>query len=96
MGCRGAPGLAAAHIDAAARHGNARRARLGTVRVTGRDIVGLSDRGPAGLRATRIGFVFEQFFLHEHARALKNAADGLRAVAASRSGPAFPSPRLLL
>jgi putative ABC transport system ATP-binding protein len=29
------------------------------------------------LRATRIGFVFQQFFLAEHASAMENVADGL-------------------
>jgi putative ABC transport system ATP-binding protein len=49
----------------------------GTVRVTGLDVAGLSDRQLAGLRARRIGFVFQQFFLAEQQSALSNVADGL-------------------
>jgi putative ABC transport system ATP-binding protein len=49
----------------------------GTVRVTGLDVAGLSDRQLAGLRASRIGFVFQQFFLAEQQTALSNVADGL-------------------
>ena len=49
----------------------------GTVRVTGFDVALLSDRELAALRARRIGFVFQQFFLAEHATALANVADGL-------------------
>jgi putative ABC transport system ATP-binding protein len=47
------------------------------VSVTGWDIATLSDRELATLRATRIGFVFQQFFLAEHATVLDNVADGL-------------------
>jgi putative ABC transport system ATP-binding protein len=49
----------------------------GTVRVTGLDVARLSDRQLAGLRAERVGFVFQQFFLAEQQTALANVADGL-------------------
>jgi len=49
----------------------------GTVRVTGLDVAGLGDRELAGLRARRIGFVFQQYFLAEHQTVLGNVADGL-------------------
>ncbi|HEX3387945.1 MAG TPA: ABC transporter ATP-binding protein, partial [Streptosporangiaceae bacterium] len=49
----------------------------GTVRVTGLDVAAMSDRELARLRATRIGFVFQQFFLAEHQKVLDNVADGL-------------------
>ncbi|HEX3806036.1 MAG TPA: ABC transporter ATP-binding protein [Gaiellaceae bacterium] len=53
------------------------RPTSGTVRVTGIDVGGMSDRELSALRATRIGFVFQQFFLAEHATALENVADGM-------------------
>jgi putative ABC transport system ATP-binding protein len=53
------------------------RPTVGTVRVTGLDVARMTDRELAGLRARRIGFVFQQFFLAEHQTALGNVADGL-------------------
>ncbi len=53
------------------------RPSSGSVRVTGLDVSSLSDKELAALRATRIGFVFQQFFLAEHASSLENVADGL-------------------
>ena len=53
------------------------RPTSGTVRITDLDIAELSDRQLATLRATRIGFVFQQFFLAEHNTILDNVADGL-------------------
>jgi putative ABC transport system ATP-binding protein len=49
----------------------------GTVRIDGIDVGGLDDRQLAALRARRIGFVFQQFFLAEHQTVLDNVADGL-------------------
>jgi putative ABC transport system ATP-binding protein len=49
----------------------------GTVRLTGLDVARMSDRELASVRATRIGFVFQQFFLAEHATVLENVADGM-------------------
>jgi putative ABC transport system ATP-binding protein len=49
----------------------------GTVRLTGLDVAALPDRQLSALRATQIGFVFQQFFLAEHQTVLDNVADGL-------------------
>jgi putative ABC transport system ATP-binding protein len=49
----------------------------GTVRITGLDAAAMTDRQLAALRATRVGFVFQQFFLAEHQTVLGNVADGL-------------------
>jgi putative ABC transport system ATP-binding protein len=53
------------------------RPAAGSVRVTGLDVARMTDRQLAGLRASRIGFVFQQFFLAEHQSVLGNVADGL-------------------
>jgi len=53
------------------------RPTSGRVLVAGQDAARLSDRQLATVRATRIGFVFQQFFLAEHATVLDNVADGL-------------------
>jgi putative ABC transport system ATP-binding protein len=57
--------------------GTLERPTSGRVRAAGLDVATLSDRELATLRATRIGFVFQQFFLAEHATVLDNVADGL-------------------
>jgi putative ABC transport system ATP-binding protein len=49
----------------------------GIVRVTGLDAARMSDRELSALRASRIGFVFQQFFLAEHQKVADNVADGL-------------------
>src|SRR5436853_5424311 len=46
--------------------GTLERPSSGRVSITGLDVAQLSDRDLAGVRATRIGFVFQQFFLAEH------------------------------
>jgi len=57
--------------------GSLDRPSAGKVRITGLDVAELSDRKLAALRVTRIGFVFQQFFLAEHQSVLDNVADGL-------------------
>jgi putative ABC transport system ATP-binding protein len=49
----------------------------GIVRIGGVDAARLGDRELSLLRAREIGFVFQQFFLAEHATVRQNVADGL-------------------
>jgi putative ABC transport system ATP-binding protein len=53
------------------------RPTSGRVRITGLDVATMADDEVTYLRATRIGFVFQQFFLAEHSTVLDNVADGL-------------------
>jgi putative ABC transport system ATP-binding protein len=57
--------------------GTLERPSGGIVRIGGVDAAGLSDRELSLLRAREIGFVFQQFFLAEHATVRENVADGL-------------------
>jgi putative ABC transport system ATP-binding protein len=57
--------------------GTLERPSGGVVRIGGVNAAGLSDRDLSRLRAREIGFVFQQFFLAEHATVRENVADGL-------------------
>jgi putative ABC transport system ATP-binding protein len=57
--------------------GSLDRPDAGSVWIDGVDTTACSDSEHAALRATRIGFVFQQFFLAEHQSILDNVADGL-------------------
>jgi putative ABC transport system ATP-binding protein len=57
--------------------GTLERPSGGVLRIDGVDAAQLEDRELSRLRARGIGFVFQQFFLAEHATVRENVADGM-------------------
>jgi putative ABC transport system ATP-binding protein len=57
--------------------GTLERATRGQVQIEGMEVAEATDRALAGLRAHRIGFVFQAFHLQESLSALDNVANGM-------------------